>query len=331
MTNQNPFTEDDLIASLARESNARKEKRQKSFTTFLTSGQAKDLSLRGKTQETRNNVIPDSRDPWKSLIFRVSSIWNPKSQANYNKTKLNYNFNPLNMFNLTHLTKLSFAALTIFTLLAGGVAAQALAPNELKPTQVAQTIKDKYFGANKQKDADPAVALVPDMENKIVKLDLCNQTYKVPKLLSSQNLIEQKFSGEYFENLTFSKENLEQGFSYLVGCLSEKIQSSQIDSLYISLDEYNSKYSNEKFIPEDFGVEKNEMSQEQLKKETGWFSSNNSIEKIMKITKNDTRFMNQKIVFKYKSYYYIIEIQNFKNETPINFSDFQIQFQDQVK
>jgi hypothetical protein len=107
-----------------------------------------------------------------------------KTQTQKPKPIIKPTFNLTNFmsFNFTHFTKFSIAGIAVFTLLAGGLSAQALAPDTLKPTQLAQSIKDKYFSANKQSDGDPGVALVPDENNDVVKLSSCGFALKFPKI-----------------------------------------------------------------------------------------------------------------------------------------------------
>jgi hypothetical protein len=147
-----------------------------------------------------DSLIPDS-------ILNPRKHRHPElvSGSNSNYKNLKFNLPQFMSFNLTHLTKLSFAALTIFTLLAGGVAAQALAPDSYKPTQVAQSIKDKYFSANKQKDADPAVALIPDNSNSLINFDDCNLKIKYPNFLGSNKV---KFSKASNDNQNSNEINI---------------------------------------------------------------------------------------------------------------------------
>jgi hypothetical protein len=106
--------------------------------------------------------------------FKSTQI--PETKSNPKPT---FNLAQFMSYNFSHFTKFSFAGLAVFTLLAGGLSAQALAPDTLKPTQLAQTIKDKYFSANKQNDGDPKVALVEDQNNQLIYVNNCNILVKV--------------------------------------------------------------------------------------------------------------------------------------------------------
>ena len=52
------------------------------------------------------------------------------------KPNLNFNLSHFMSYNFTHFTRFSIAGLSLFTVLAGGVATQALAPEEFKPSNL---------------------------------------------------------------------------------------------------------------------------------------------------------------------------------------------------
>jgi hypothetical protein len=247
-----------------------------------------------------------------------------------NTTKPNFNLPQFMSFNFTHLTKLSFAALTIFTLLAGGVAAQALAPNNYKPTQVAQSIKDKYFGANKQKDADPVLALLKDEGNYVELLSGCGLIIKFPKsilkddvnVLLSQNNNSNSYSIG-IQKLTpiLGQESPKENFRYFIDC--EPLNSIN----FFDVGNRDIYFDKDKIISES-------ISSENFIKETGWFIGGNNLINLNKFYLE----INETINYSFYGYSfdknqnrYRIYTDKIGIKKPLSFSDFQLQFQDQVK
>jgi hypothetical protein len=121
MSRTNPFFEDDLIASIARDTETVQNKQSQSLHAFL------------KTQTTSNTSVIQSKA--KNPLQTPHSVILNSFQDLKNKLS-NFNLTQFMSYNFTHLTKFSIAGLALFTILAGGLSAQAFAPDEYKPSQI---------------------------------------------------------------------------------------------------------------------------------------------------------------------------------------------------
>jgi hypothetical protein len=128
MSKHNPFFEDDLIASIARD------------TESVQSKQAAGLQVLLKTQT-------------------------PETKLNYKPT---FNLSQFMSYNFSHFTKFSFAGLAVFTLLAGGLSAQAFAPDQYKPLTFLQQKELKDFGAVKNQTETKVADNLGVAKNKII-------------------------------------------------------------------------------------------------------------------------------------------------------------------
>jgi hypothetical protein len=247
-----------------------------------------------------------------------------------NPFKLLTNLNPLNM-NLTHITKLSFATLTILAALTTGVAAQALAPDSYKPIQVAQSIKDKYFSVNKQKDADPSVALVPDVDNYLVYLKECDLSLKYPKTAGGNELYFTKQVGnrgsEFILSPKDTRKNTDESnpdsFTTEIRCFPTDNSLNQS-----SIGQFSSARSEEKklnFTP---------LSTSEMKIQTGWFLSENVTNiKLVTYTNNSESFekyMYDEYSFEKGGNSFFVKIDKKKSKNAFNFNDLQLQFGSQI-
>jgi hypothetical protein len=290
MSNQNPFLQDDLIASIARDTDFIKSKQQSSLQTFLKT----------QTQKPKINHKP---------TFNLTNFMS---------------------FNFTHFTKFSIAGIAIFTLLAGGLSAQALAPDTLKPTQLAQSIKDKYFSANKQSDGDPGVALVKDENNQLFYVNNCNILVKVPndvekKVITSEEFItKQSFSKEFGVSIPNKSmgitEEAKDNFNFSVSCENNDLSN------YFKVGDLSFNT-----LIRTNNLEKINLSKSEFIKETGWFIGETDIDNIYKYT---VKNLYEKLeisgyVFKLQNKRYKIESNNATKY--LKFSDFQIQFKAQSK
>jgi hypothetical protein len=271
MSNQNPFFEDDLIASIARDTESVKAKQEAGLKAFL------------QTQ-------------------------NPKTHIN---TKSNYkptlNLSQFMSFNFTHLTKFSIAGLALFSILVGGLSAQALAPDTLKPTQLAQSIKDKYFSANKQSDGDPKVALQGDDTNYVAYLEGCDLGLKYPKLYMNKNIVFEKIQNFKYSSFKAMPEGLEGDNLFTVDCFSQKGKQ-----------EFEYYWNNQ---PAKLTKS---VNRDDFIKKTGWFISTDV---------SDIIYFEKDLIKGYKfnlsdNLYQVSILQEEKN---ISFADLQLQTKAQIK
>jgi hypothetical protein len=220
MSKHNPFFEDDLIASIARD------------TESVQSKQAAGLQalLKTQTPETKLNPKP---------TFNLSQF-------------MSYNF--------SHFTKFSFAGLAVFALLAGGLSAQALAPENLKPI----TLANNLFSTNKQKDSNPQVALKQEPGSVVATLDSCDLNLKYPESISDTKLSFQK-----------SEDTATSQF----GTYSLSIPNYQKEQISMSANRIEISCSNtlDTFQPL---INAKIVTADELRKETGWFISNSNLTNI---------------------------------------------------
>ena len=232
-------------------------------------------------------------------------------------------------YNFTHFTRFSIAGLSLFTVLAGGVATQALAPDNLKPTQVVQSIKDKYFGVNKQSDPDPQVALVGDGENYLAYLEGCDLGIKFPKIIDGKEASTSFFDAnsdssylfgpKYDHSMKGSVYEDEFGYNIICSQLDDKYKIPGYDPLGIL--GQNTARSN--------------IDVSQFKKETGWFASNeNTISTIIKFDRKATDLdlgdAKNGYSFDYNGKKIIVLLNKELSKTSLKFTDFQLQFGSQL-
>ena len=236
MSNQNPFLVDDLVATIARDTESVQNTQQSSLQAFLS------------TQKTQTTAQTNNATPTKTP-----------------KPNLNFNLSHFMSYNFTHFTRFSIAGLSLFTVLAGGVATQALAPDNLKPTQVVSNI----FSANKQKDSNPKTALMPDNDNYVSNLEGCDMSIKYPKksdYTSVKTNIAKDRSEFYFHQANTSENYL------------------QINCVQKNADEYYYK-SLENLLQENIpNLKSQPISNKELASSTGWFISETSFIEIIKTT-----------------------------------------------
>ncbi len=240
-------------------------------------------------------------------IFEASSRYETTKKSSLNTFKAKYSHQTIIQkpsfiqsmsYNFTHFTKFSFTAFAIFGVLASGMSAQAFAPEEYKPT----TFANSLFSANKQKDSDPQIALIPDENNNVVQLPECNKALKYPKNLKNQKL-----------NVTFTKKINTNSFIIY----SENME--QISPvLYINC-------SNEPFQFNNTEITQNtkKLNINELNKLTGWFITNKNLFDITSIDymMNDI-IVNKSIEYNFNDKYHQIIIPQ---DTDFNFNSFQIQ------
>ena len=245
------------------------------------------------------------------------------------KPNLNFNLSHFMSYNFTHFTRFSIAGLSLFTVLAGGVATQALAPDNLKPTQVVQSIKDKYFGVNKQSDPDPQVALVGDGENYLAYLEGCDLGIKFPKIIDGKEAATSFYDSSSGSSYIFGPKYdhsmmgtvYEDEFKYSVNC--SPLDERNNDPRYGILAMYGESIS------------KVSIDINQLKKETGWFASNeNTITNTIKFTQKnidpDTSIFNSGYSFDYNGKKVVVLLNKELSKTSLKFVDFQLQFGSQL-
>ena len=245
------------------------------------------------------------------------------------KPNLNFNLSHFMSYNFTHFTRFSIAGLSLFTVLAGGVATQALAPDNLKPTQVVQSIKDKYFGVNKQSDPDPQVALVGDGENYLAYLEGCDLGIKFPKIIDGKEAATSFYDSSSGSSYVFGPKYdhsmmgtvYENEFKYSVNC--SPLDKRNNDPRYGILAMYGESIS------------KVSIDINQLKKETGWFASNeNTITNTIKFTQKnidpDTSIFNSGYSFDYNGKKVVVLLNKELSKTSLKFIDFQLQFGSQL-
>ena len=138
MSNQNPFLADDLVASIARDTQSVQSSQQTSLQAFLS------------TQNTQ--TIAQTKCPTKTKTP---------------KPNLNFNLSHFMSYNFTHFTRFSIAGLSLFTVLAGGVATQAFGPEEFKPLTFLQQKTIKDFGTVKNKTETKVADNAGTVKNKI--------------------------------------------------------------------------------------------------------------------------------------------------------------------
>jgi hypothetical protein len=170
--------------------------------TFNEKKNKDNLAAESTESKTEN---PFEQDQWFSEIVTLNPKIQTLSQKSFQKfvTKLENKSKPKSNFladfrqnyiNFVHLITKNAIGATIIMLLAlttvSASAAQLLAPNEYKPTTLANNI----INPNKQPDKNPYTALKPDEKNDVVNFETCDLAIKYPKKLSNQE-IKAEFAG----------------------------------------------------------------------------------------------------------------------------------------
>ena len=234
------------------------------------------------------------------------------------KPNLNFNLSHFMSYNFTHFTRFSIAGLSLFTVLAGGVATQALAPDNLKPTQVVQSIKDKYFGVNKQSDPDPQVALVLDSENAVGTLEGCNLLLKYPKKIKNTNI-------EYLKstNSAINSFNLYE--------ISNDSTKTDLLSIYCA-------ESKNQILGKNFSLnvitEKKTINSDEIKSRFGWFITDEFIPNIEEFTTIvNNKPDRQDLEFEYKNIQYKISylLTPVEGSSILDSKNLQLQFTNKLK
>jgi hypothetical protein len=300
----NPFETDDLVATLARESSSIQAKQAEALNTFLVQNQ----STASQNQNT--------------LSFQTRSGIQNHEQ---NTTKPNFNLSQYMPFNLTHFTKLSFAVLTIFstlTIVTGTVAAQAIAPDNLKPSNIVKSIKEQFYSINKQKDQNPYTAIKPDNENYIVYLRDCDLGLKYPKTVNGN---------EFYFNKSLS--NRGNSYNLISKNNDEKISARanfQIDFKCAATNSINntSNIGTINYVLNEYKTQSEiKLTNNELRQRTGWFIAND-VKNIKYISKLGTNGINN---FDYYSFEhgtntYIVSIKSQETKTNFDYTNLQLQF-----
>jgi hypothetical protein len=223
---------------------------------------------------------PDTKNPFlqddalvpillQNKQFQASS----KQAQNAYKTHIAQSIHKPNIFttmsqSLSHITRFSFAALTAFTLLAGGVAAQAFAPESYKPITVANNL----FSANKQKDNDPKVALSSDNENTVYDLDTCNLRVKTPNKINNSNIYFERYNQKNTSIFTLRDIDryVEKQFDKEIGVFSIRCSNEELVSLL------RSPAGENQFIS-------TQLANANLREKTGWFVTEGNPQNIILI------------------------------------------------
>jgi hypothetical protein len=274
-----------------------------------------NISNKQNPFETDENLAPifeasnRYQDTKKQALNSFKSTLTPETKLN---PKATFNLSQFMSYNFSHFTKFSFAGLAVFTLLAGGLSAQALAPDTLKPTQLAQTIKDKYFSANTQSDGDPKIDLVADNSNAVKNLEGCNLNIKYPKIVNGKNLFFNKTTRDTYNSIQILEKNSASFTNDLfeISCSTNNLSLNTL-------------------APLNTTVVTKKITAESLREKYGWFITNNQIESV----EQSTSIVNGKedrieLDFKYQNQNYSISFypSNVNSESLVSGKDFQIQF-----
>jgi hypothetical protein len=225
---------------------------------------------------------------------------------------------------LTHISRLGFAALALFTIIGGGLTAQAFAPENLKPV----TLASGLFSANRQKDLDPKIALVADNENQILEVKDCGLDVKIAKKVQSNTITvdEYKSKTSYSKEFGISKTNTIMGqraakenFIFAISC--EKIDQAEFFKIG-NLAYYTAVTNKTKYLT------KADISKDILIQKTGWFVGDDDISNIFQyeINPNESQFYNVGYIFQLNNTRYKVESISNKDQTNLEFIDFQLQF-----
>ncbi|MEI6729316.1 MAG: hypothetical protein WCK98_06770 [bacterium] len=240
------------------------------------------------------------------------------------KVKLNYKLSIFMSLQDSYLktiqaiTKHAILATLVMLIALGGVgasAAQILAPDEYKPSKIAENL----FKANKQKDKDPYTSLAPDNDNYVANLDKCNLGLKYPRIFNSSatTFFVYDKDNEYSYTIN-SDENLKNLFS--VACDTKKI--------VLNTDYYNYNERGD-FVKRD--IQTSNINTQELSSTTGWLITQAEITDINKVEVNGEL---KQLYFTYKSIYYQVLINdiNFAKNTQLQFNSLVTNtFSDQIK
>jgi len=274
--------------------------------------------------------------------------------------KSNYNHNNIFMTinNLFHKFTLATISVGIITILAiSTVTAQALAPEEYKPSNIVSNL----FSANKQPDKDPTTQLAPnsvlaktdpslspDDNNYVVNLEGCDLAVKVPKKVGD---VEVNVSIMKFDTSSILSREYDYEYDNGVGGTSTMPRPEfEIKCINLQKEEEDlaKRYSKEYLEEWRAGVAEEQserikastlLTKEALQQETGWFVSTADIKDIYKKIENDgiaengrvngTNLAKTTYFFKYNGNDYDVTFYKMKNSFAAQ--DIQLQFNSLVK
>jgi hypothetical protein len=228
--------------------------------------------------------------------FEQDKFYQNSNERDLGKLKVKLNYKPSIFMSLqdsylktiNSITKHAILATLIMLVALGGVgasAAQILAPEEFKPSTLAQNL----FKSNTQKDKDPYTSLSPDDENYVAKLDKCDLGIKYPRLFNgSQTSL---FVYEKDDEYSYSIDADETSNTYFsVRCDSKKIP--QITEYY--------NYDNRgDFVQKNIQI--TSINKEELASITGWLITQAEITDITKVEVDGEL---RDVYFSYKSIFY---------------------------
>jgi hypothetical protein len=283
--------------------------------------------------ESDENLTPvfESSDRYQSTKNQaLQAFKSTQPQSSKTNNKPTFNLSQFMSYNFSHFTRFSIAGLAVFTLLAGGLSAQALAPDILKPTQIAQTIKDKYFSANKQDDGDPKVALKADDTNYVAYLEGCDLGLKFPKTIDKRNTVTSFRNNSFGSDYTFGPE-----FDYsMMGQTYADEYKVNINCSKLT-ERYNTDSNYGILEMRGNTIDKTDIGLNTFQNETGWFASNSkdikNIKKFsQKIQDPDSKELFNGYSFDYRNQRIVVSLDKDINITSLKFNDFQLQFASQI-
>jgi hypothetical protein len=247
---------------------------------------------------------------------------------------------------LTHISRLGFASLALFTIIGGGLTAQAFAPENLKPV----TLANNLFSANKQSDTNPKSVVAGDKQNRVALVGECDLAIKYPKKLNTTPVSTQYSSWD--GKTTFYSKYYQE--IYTNG------DSKSLDEMSVEeIKANNAKFSemNNNFVLNCGKIDKKSLIQEyrdgtndnmssksetkaltisELQKMTGWFVTefdiqNISLREVVETTTLKGVVFTEKfqiISFDYENNTYTIKFP--KSSDKISPQDIQLQFNSKV-
>ena len=232
--------------------------------------------------------------------FEQDKFYQHSKKRDLEKLKVTINYKPSIFMSLqdsylktiNSITKHAILASLIMLVAMSGVgasAAQILAPEEFKPSTLAQNL----FKSNTQKDKDPYTSLAPDEDNYVAKLDKCDLGLKYPRVYkgtpTSFFVYEKDDEYEYSINTDQTTNAY-----FTIRCNSKKISRN--------LEYYN--YDNEgNSIQKD--IKETTINKQDLASITGWLITQADITDIT-IVEVDQEL--REVYFSYKSTFFSANI-----------------------
>jgi hypothetical protein len=247
---------------------------------------------------------------------------------------------------LTHISRLGFAALALFTIIGGGLTAQAFAPENLKPV----TLANNLFSANRQKDANPKSVVAPDTQNKVALVGECDLAIKYPKKLNTTTVSTQYFNWD--GKTTFYSKYYQEIYTNGDSKSFDEMSVEEIKANNAKFSEMNNifvlncgKIDKKSLIQEYRDGTNDSMSSKsetkaltisELQKMTGWFVTefdiqNISLREVVETTTRKGVVFTEKfqiISFDYENHTYNIKFP--KSSDKITPQDIQLQFNSKV-